>query len=292
MAALLDRAAQRLLEKLHLRVRRGVASTDPGEQRSDARANGLEFAERREYVTGDDARKIDWKAFARNRTLSVRTYEEERDARVYVLVDVSHSMARGAPPKLEVARQIAASFGFLAMKQVDRVQVIPFADSVEHATPILRRKDDYPSLEAFLNGLEARGVTTFADTARTFVQKYPARGYVVVVSDLMEATDWSVAVRTLAQRGHQLCLVRVRCDEDHAPAFRGEVELMDAETGETLRVTVTKALLEAYAAEITAHVDRTRDACRRVGGRLVDAPVEVPFDALLRQVLAPALGQP
>ena len=287
--ALLDRTAQRLLERLHLRVRPKSTSSDQGGQRSNVRANGLEFAERREYVNGDDARKIDWKAFARNRSLSVRTYEEERDVRVYVLVDVSKSMTRGAPPKLEVARRIAASFGYLGMNQVERVQVIPFTDSVERATPIMRRKDDYPALETFLTSLDARGVTTFAETARSFLQRFPARGYVVVVSDLMEAADWDASVRMLAQRGHQLCLMRVRCDEDYAPDFHGEIELSDAETGETLRVTVTHALLEAYREEITAHVNRVRDACRRVGGRLVDAPVELPFDQLLRQVLAPAL---
>jgi uncharacterized protein (DUF58 family) len=288
--ALLDRAAQRLLERLTLRVRPKATSDGPGGQRSDARANGVEFADHREYVPGDDARKIDWKAFARNRTLSVRTYEEERDARIYVLVDVSKSMSRGAPPKLEVARQIAASFGFLGMKQSDRVQVIPFADAIEQATPVMRRKDDFPALESFLGALDVKGVTTFAKTSRMFAERYPSRGYVVIVSDLMEAADWGASLRTLAQRGNQLCLVRVRCDEDHAPDFNGEMELTDAETGEALRVTVTPALLEAYRAEVNAHVDRTRDACTRVGGRLVDAPVETPFEQLLRQVLAPAVG--
>ena len=290
--ALLDRAAQRLLERLRLRVRPHAVGGDPGGHRSDARANGMEFAERREYVVGDDARKVDWQAFARNRTLTVRTFEEERDARVYVLVDVSASMTRGAPPKLEVARQIAAAFGLLGLHQVDRVQVIPFTDGVERATPALRRRDDYPALESFVVGLEAHGATTFEAAARSFLQRFPGRGYVVVVSDLMEAADWGPSLGLIAQRGHQLHVVRVRCDEDHAPSFQGELELRDAETGDVLRVTVTRALAEAYRAEVTAHVERTRDACRRVGGRLIEAPVEVSFDQLLRQVLAPALEQP
>jgi hypothetical protein len=167
--------------------------------------------------------------------------------------------------------------------------VIPFADSVDTSAPVMRRKDEFPALESFLNALDAQGVTTFDETARTFVQRFPTRGFLVVVSDLMEVADWGDSVRMLAKRGHQLCLVRVRCDEDHAPTFRGEIELTDAEDGSTLRVTVTKALIEAYRAEIDAHVERTRDACKRVGGRMVDAPVELPFDQLLRQVLAPAL---
>ena len=289
--ALLDRAAQRLLDRLTLRVSPRATSGDPGGQRSNVRANGVEFADHREYVPGDDARKIDWKAFARNGTLSVRTYEEERDARVYVLVDVSKSMSRGEPPKLDVARRIAAAFGFLGMKQSDRVQVIPFADAIARATPVMRRRDDFPALEAFLTALDPAGATTFESTARSFTERFPGRGYVVIVSDLMEAADWSGSLRMLAQRGHQVSLVRTRCDEDYAPTFRGEMELTDAETGELLRVTVTPQLLDAYRKEITAHVERMRDACRRVGGKLIDAPVETSFDQLLREVLAPALEQ-
>jgi len=290
--ALLDQAAQRLLERLRLRVRPKAASGDQGGHRSEVRASGLEFAERREYVAGDDARKIDWQAFARNRTLSVRTFEEEHDARVFVLVDVSASMTRGAPPKLEVARQVAASFGFLGMNQVDRVRVIPFSDTVGHATPVLRRRDDYPGLEAFLNALSPKGATSFEASSRAFLQRFPGRGVVVVVSDLMEASDWSPSLRQLAQRGHQLSVVRVRCEEDRSPDFHGELELRDAETGDALTVAVTKDLLDAYRAELEAHIERTRDACRRLGGRLVEAPVEQPFDALLRQVLAPSLERP
>ena len=286
---LLDRAALRLLEGLRLRVRPASTGGDHGGHRGDARSAGLQFAERREYNPGDDARTIDWNAFARDRTLSVRTYEEERDARVHVLVDVSASMALGTPPKLEAARRVAAAFGFLGMNQVDRVQVSPFREALGRPTPTLRRRDQYPGLQGFLAGLEARGTTGFAETARSFLERTPSRGYVVVVSDLMEAADWGASLRSLAQRGHQLCVVRVRCDDDHTPDLRGELELTDAETGETLRLTATPALLTAYRAEVAAHVERTRDACRRAGGIFVDAPVELPFDQVLRTVLAPAL---
>ena len=94
-----------------------------------------------------------------------------------------------------------------------------------------------------------------------------------------------------ARERDQLCLVRVRCDEDHAPDFRGELELRDAETGDLVRVTVTPTLLAAYREEVAAHVERARIACQRVGGRLIEAPVERPFEQVLRAVIAPALEQ-
>jgi uncharacterized protein (DUF58 family) len=286
---LLDRASLRLLERLRLRIRPGVTGSDHGGHRSDVRASGMQFAERREYVPGDDARNIDWNAFARDRSLTVRTFEEERDARIHVLVDVSASMTRGTPPKINIARQFAAAFGFLGLNQVDCVRVVPFANSIERSTPTLRRKDQYPGLEAFLTALNTKGITSFSETTRSFLEHHSGRGYLVVVSDLMEVSDIGNNLRQLAQRGHQVCVVRVRCDEDDVPDFRGELELLDAETSTTLRVTVTPELLEAYRSEITTHIDRTRAACRSVGAALIEAPVETPFDQLLRRVLAPAL---
>lgn len=289
--ALLDRAAQRLLDRLRLRVAPRSTSSDQGAHKSPVKGSGLEFAEHREYAPGDDARKIDWKAFARSRELTIRTYEEERDTRVFVLVDVSGSMTRGQPPKLELARRVAASFGFLATKQSDRVQVTAFASDLLRSTAVYRRRDDYPVLERFLEGLEAQGVGSFSDVSRAFVQKAPGRGYVVVVSDLLDANDLGPGLRAMAQRGHQLCVVRARCDEDYNPDFRGELELHDAESGDTVRVTATRELLEAYRAAVSEHIERARDAVRRVGGRMVDAPVEVEFDEVLRTVLAPMVDR-
>lgn len=288
---LLGQSALRLLDQVRLRTQPRVASASAGEQKSPQRGSGTEFAEQREYAPGDDARRIDWKGFARNGKLHVRTFDEERAVRVWVLVDVSRSMSRGEPPKLERARELAASFGYLGLKQQELVQVLPFADSVETATPTLRRRDEYPALARFLEGLEAHGVTTFARTARAFAQRAPERGFVVLLSDLMEAEDWAAPLRSLAQRGHQLCVLRVRCDEDENPALAGELELRDAETEEALRLTVDARLLEAYREELALHLERVRAACRSVGASFLEAPVEKPLDPLLREVLAPLLVQ-
>jgi uncharacterized protein (DUF58 family) len=285
--SLLDRASQRLLEGLRLRVRPHVTSNDQGGQRSETLANGLEFADHREYVPGDDVRQIDWKAFARHHQLTVRTFEEERDVRIHILLDMSRSMTRGEPPKLEVGRKLAAAFGYLGMKQLDRVTVVPFAREPATATPVMRSRNEYPALERFLESLDvdAEAVTSFADTARAFAERYPSRGLLAIVTDLMEASDWSEPLRMLARAGQQIVLVRTSCNEDDAPAFRGEMELQDSETGERVRLTMSRALLDAYRAEVRDHVERTRRACVRAGGRLVEAPVEQQVNQLLRAML-------
>ncbi len=285
---LLDRASQRLLDGLRLRVRSNVTSTDQGGQRSENFNSGLEFADHREYVPGDDVRQIDWKAFIRSGVLTVRTFEEERDVRIFVLVDASASMRRGDPVKMDVGRKVAAALGYLGMKQFDRVQIIPFTDVPEMASPAMRTRAEFPVLERFLADIEPDGVTTFAKTARTFVQRHPSRGLLIVVTDLMETADWTHSLRLLARAGHQILVVRVTCKEDDEPSFRGEMELEDAETGERVRVSMNRSLLKAYREEVAEHVERCADTCVRIGARLVHAPVEQPLESILREALATA----
>lgn len=286
---LLDKASKRLLEQLRLSVRPRSAAAGQGEHRSRALASGVEFADHRKYVPGDDVRNIDWKAFARHRQLMLKVFEEEREVRVSVLLDVSRSMTRGEPPKIEVAKSLAAAFAYLGMQQYDRVRVIPFSRDLGREHRPGRGKNGYPLLERSLERLEAESVTSFADTVRTFAQRFPGHGLVVVVSDLMDPSDWGEGFRNLARLGHELCVVRVACREDSEPDFRGELELIDAETGRQVRVKVSLSLLKTYREEVAAHVERCRSQCVKVGGRFVEASVEVPVAEMLRTVLAPAV---
>lgn len=284
---LLDRAAKRLLEQLHLRVRPQSTDIGQGAHRSRYRAAGLEFADHRMYVPGDDIRHIDWKAFARHRQLLLKTFEEERDVYIYVLLDMSLSMTRGDPPKLERAKALAAAFAYLGMKQFDRVRVLPFASGVGAEQAPGRSKTRFPQLEKALIDLDAKGVTSFAQTTRSFAERYPRRGLVVVVTDLMEATDWSESFRTLACLGHELWVVRVSCQEDERPDFRGELELKDSERDTTIRVRMNKGVLDAYQREVLAHIEQCREACKKAGGRFVEAPAERPLEEVLKAALAP-----
>lgn len=284
---LLDRAAKRLLEQLHITVRPQATSIGQGAHRSRTRAAGLEFADHRLYTPGDDIRHIDWKAFARNRQLLLKTFEEEREVYIYILLDVSRSMSRGEPSKLDRGKTIAASFAYLGMKQFDRIRIIPFASELGEVRAGSRNKLAFPTIERALEDLEAEGVTSFEQTTKSFAERYPRHGLVVVITDLMEAKDWGESFRTLARLGHELWVVRTSCVEDEHPDFRGELELEDVEQDRLLNVRMNRAVLEAYTKEVRAHVDACHEACDKVGGRFVEAPVEVDVEDALRRVLAP-----
>ncbi|GAB4213876.1 MAG: hypothetical protein OHK0013_38120 [Sandaracinaceae bacterium] len=279
----LDATARRLLDRLQIRVRPGSTATRQGGHRSPVLASGVEFADHRPYVPGDDFRRIDWRAFARHGQLVMRQFEEERDARIYVLLDLSGSMSRGKPPKLELAKRLAAAFAYVGMKQFDRAVVIPFGEDLEREARPLRAPSDLPEVDAFLAGVTAGGPTAFPQAVRSLATRFPQRGLAVVVSDLMTPTGFPEGFRTLGALGHEVRVVRVRCDEDDRPDFQGELELHDAESGQKIRLRVSRDLLDAYAAEMRKHHDGCRDACRRAGGRFVDVSVDLPLDAALRK---------
>jgi uncharacterized protein (DUF58 family) len=282
---LLDRATRRLLDRLKLPVRPRATADRQGGHISPVLASGLEFADHRHYVPGDDFRRIDWKAFARHGQLSIRQFEEERDARVYVMADVSASMMRGKPPKIDVARRLAAAFSYLGMKQFDTVHVIPFNSDAGKPSQSLRHRGHYPAVENFINAIEEGGETNFVEATHSFARRFSARGLVVVVTDLMAPEGWEDAFKLLGALGHQVHVVRVGCKEDDLPKLRGEVELVDSENGERLRLRVSKELLKAYSQVIREHVDACRKAAVRVGGRFVEVDSAAQTDRLVRLAL-------
>lgn len=284
--AILDRAVRRVLDRMRLGVRPSATAARAGGHRSLAKAAGVEFADHRPYVSGDDIRHIDWKAYARHGQLVLRQFEEERDAFVHVLLDVTGSMSRGAPPKIDVAKKLAAGFAYVGMRELDRARVIPFADDALDVPLAVRNQRELAELERVLEKTGAAGPTAFAEAVRGLASRGVPRGLVVVVTDLMSPEGWDDGFRRLGAMGHELRVVRVSCKEDEEPSFQGELELHDAESDERIRLRVDQRLLERYRREVRAHVDACRDACRRAGGRFVEVAVEMPVEQMLKRVFA------
>lgn len=282
--AILDRAIRRVLDRMRLNVRPRATAGRQGGHRSPFKATGIEFADHRPYVPGDDVRHIDWKAFARHGQLVMRNFEEDRDAFVHILLDVTGSMSRGKPPKIEVAQKIAASFAYVGMRQFDRARVLPFADDLEDLPLAVRGPQDLPALEDLLSVADPEGPTNFAAAVKQLAARGTPRGMVIVITDLMTPDGWDDGFRHLGAMGHELRVIRVGCAEDEAPAFTGELELCDAETDLRVRLRVNKPLLERYRAEVKKHLRGCREACQRARGRWIEVDVAMPTDAVIKRV--------
>ena len=115
----------RRLETLFLLVRRVLGGSMQADRKSTRKGTGITFADYAEYRHGDDYRAIDWRVYARFDELVVKLFELEEDATVYILLDLSHSMAS----KTGIARRLAAALGYIGLNCQDRVA------AYETATP-------------------------------------------------------------------------------------------------------------------------------------------------------------
>ena len=141
------------LEYLHVVSRREFAGQNRADRRTPKRGRGIEFADHRPYAAGDDFRHIDWKAYRRLNRLLLRLFDEEQDLPIYLILDVSASMAE--PAKFDMARRLTAALCYIGLAHLDRMTILTFADGLVQETSPGRGKGRIFRVFERLHGVEA-----------------------------------------------------------------------------------------------------------------------------------------
>ncbi|WP_284464192.1 DUF58 domain-containing protein, partial [Chryseobacterium sp.] len=125
------------VKQIEIRTRKKTEAALMGQYHSAFKGQGMTFSEVRPYQFGDEIRRIDWNKTARFREPFVKVMEEERELTMMILVDISASMDYGTKVQLkrEYVAEIAASLGFSAAGNNDKVGLILFADKVYKVIP-------------------------------------------------------------------------------------------------------------------------------------------------------------
>src|SRR6266566_6746193 len=118
---MLSREQLKTVRKIQIRTSHLVSDLFAGQYQSVFKGRGMEFAEVRHYLPGDDVRTIDWNVTARTGVPHVKEFVEERDLTVLVAIDVSGSMGFGSIDwrKCDVAAELCAVFAFSAVQNSD-----------------------------------------------------------------------------------------------------------------------------------------------------------------------------
>ena len=104
------------LEALELSVRWVRAGNRLGGRFAiNRRGSSIEFADYAAYSAGDDIRAIDWNLYARLDRLYIKTYKEEIQLAVEMIIDATASMGLPTPEKFERAKRLAICFGYIAL---------------------------------------------------------------------------------------------------------------------------------------------------------------------------------
>jgi uncharacterized protein (DUF58 family) len=136
-AALPDPRVLAAVRALEVRARRAVRAGLGGAWPSAVRGPGVEFAEVREYVVGDDARTIDWNVTARTARPQVKRFDEEREQTLLFLLDGSRStrVAPGARPWREAAAELLLLVGLSAAGAGDRIGALFWSGGADRLVP-------------------------------------------------------------------------------------------------------------------------------------------------------------
>lgn len=259
----------RQVKLIELRTRRLVTSLFSGEYRSVFRGQGIEFAEVRAYEQGDDFRAIDWNVSARMGAPFVKTFEEERELTLLLVVDRSGSVAFGTPrSKAAVAVEVAAVLALAAARHNDRVGAVLFSDMVDAVIPPAKGRRHALRVIRDLLAFEPPGRGTNLETALAYAARLLRhRSIVCVVSDF-RARGWEPHLRRLSRR-HDVVAITVDDPREFELPDVGWIELEDAETGARtlvdtadpaarlrLRISAEERRLQRARALLAASVDQ------------------------------------
>lgn len=277
------------LEYLSLVSKRVFRGQLLAQRRTVQMGGGIEFADHRDYVAGDDLRYLDWNVYARLNETLVKRFQEEEDLHVYLFLDCSRSMAFGSPAKFDLARQVVAALGYIALADLDRISVLAFADELLETFPLTRGKDRILTLLKFLEGLACRGTATdLGRVAGGFVHRSQRTGLAVVVSDLFDPAGFQRGIDLLRHRRYEPHVIQLYDRGEAEPAVLGDVELVDVETESARKVTVTEKNLRQYKRIFAEFLDSVERYCRGYGLGYTRTTCDVPFDQLVLTMMRAA----
>jgi uncharacterized protein (DUF58 family) len=224
----------------------------------------MEFAEVRAYEHGDDFRSIDWNVSARLGSPYVKTFTEERELTLMLIVDQSGSTRFGEPlTKAGLAVEVAAVLALAAAYHNDRVGALLFSDAVERVIPPRKGRRHALRVIRDLVAFEPAGRRTNLGASLSYASRLLRhRSIVVVLSDFI-AEGWERPLRRLGGR-HEVVAITVDEPREHDLPDSGWVEIADAESGR-------RVLVDTGSREVRLRVAQLADRRREERARALAA---------------------
>lgn len=284
---LIDSVFLEKLERLALRWQKSFPGLVGGHNVSHFAGSGQEFLDHRHFHHGDDLRAINWRAYLRLEKLFLKMFQIEPRVPVRVLLDCSESMSTGGGgsagelPKFEFARKLTAALCYIGLVRLDSICLQPFSDTLGDAFVCGGGRHRFMPAVDFLTQLKCGGKTNYLRIARDFISKYPQRGLLIIISDFLDDTGAERPLQFLSDFGHELQLMHVYSPEDRQPPWEGQLDLTDAESGQTLEITFDDEARRNY----TAAFDEFAKSIQRVGLRNSGRYVGLSTDTTIEEAV-------
>jgi uncharacterized protein (DUF58 family) len=266
---IIDTDLMKMLDRLSIVSRKLFSGAMKGKRRSVKRGNSVEFADYRDYQPGDDFRFIDWNIYARLDRLFLKTFVEEENIYIHILLDVSPSMSFGTPSKLDYGKKIASVLGYIGLVDLDMVALTVFSEGLNGLRP-MRGKDRIFTIMNFLENMTVsketeKSASLLMDSCfNRYAIRTPHQGVAIIISDfLVPQNIYEKALKSLLYKNFDVRVIQVLSNEELQPSLLGELKLQDSESGETKEVTITDRLMVGYQKRLTAFCRNLEDFCSK-----------------------------
>lgn len=256
------------LRTLELTIKRKLDGLLHGDHLGLIPGPGSEPGESREYVPGDDVRRMDWAVTARTTHPHVRQMIADRELETWLVVDMSASLDFGTSvcEKRDLAVAAAAAITFLNSGGGNRLGAlidngaqrirVPARSGRQHEQTLLRAIATAPKAPVGVRGDLAASIDALRRPERR-------RGMAVIISDFLGPINWQRPLRAIAAR-HEVLGIEVLDPRDVELPDVGDVILQDAESGVTREFTIDEQLRDDFGKAAAAHradVKRTFRSC-------------------------------
>jgi len=197
----------------------------------------------------------------------------------------------GRPTKFRHGVRLAAALAFIGFVNLERVGVAVFRDRVSEGWLPTRGRNQFLQVEEFLAGLVPAGPTRFNDALRQYALRARDPGVAIVISDFLDPEGYDSGLRALMERRFDTHVVHMLSRDELHPPFGGDLELVDAESGEVREVSVDAETLRAYERQLQTFLSRVEGFCRSNELNYVRVTTDVALEDLVLRRLKGSLLQ-
>jgi len=257
------------IQNLELVARTVVEGFVQGLHRSPYTGFSVDFASYRQYMPGDEIRRIDWNVYGRSDRLYIKLYEGETNTRVLVLLDISGSMNYGSSDikKIDYARILAACLTYFAHHQRDGVGLLTFDTDIRAHVPSSRRRGQLLTILSEIDRVQPSQQTEFRKPLRFLAEYLTRRGLIMVISDLYDEPDNIIAgLKALKAKGNDIIVFHIMDNFELTFPFEDMAQFEDMETKKKLHV-IPEYLRKQYLVILNEHMERIR---KELSGTRID----------------------
>ena len=275
------------LNNLSLKARFVVEGFIVGLHKSPYHGFSVEFSEHRAYGAGDEIRHVDWKLWGKTDRFFIKQFEEETNLKSYLLVDQSLSMTYKSKKmtKLEYAQILAASLGYLMLKQQDAVGLTLFDDRIRVNIPARSKRSHLNIILSQMQNIIAGPETTIAPVLHKTAEAIKKRGLIILISDLFDDPDKVLSgLQHFRYKGHEVIVFHVLDPQELTLDFTQRTRFRDMESGEEI-ITDPWHIQSDYQKSMEQFCDYIRSNCRQKNIDYVQLSTDLPLDMALSEYL-------